>query len=155
MTSSLAKQMKTALPDPARAIGDISWPSISLIGVYASLIAALYVLIGMNPTPVVWQFLSACAIAVIPVVAPVLTIWFVYSIAYALAVYSTSVEFLITARDAMIPAILDAARRLVQSRYTSLNLTPRLTGSLRGSTNAGLPDSLSVGWHPGASPHLA
>ena len=155
MTNSLLKKTHKALPAPLRVAWDISWPSISLIGVYASLIAALYVLIGMNPTPMVWQFLSACAIAVIPVVAPVLAIWFVYSIAYALAVYSTSVEFLITVRDAMIPAILDAARRLVQSRYTPLNLTPRLTDRLRGSTNAGLPDSLSVGWHPGASPHLA
>ena len=141
------------MPRPRNLAGEIVKPFVFVLGGMAICLAALYLMIGQDPTVPVTRFLADSGEAVAPFAAFLSTVWLLYLWIYVLAGASLSDLWMIVRTPDWFAGLL---RRLYLSLHPGSTLVVCLiaASSLVRLYRPCLPVRPAVGWRSGDSVQL-
>ena len=140
-------------PGPRYLAWQMFTPFVVVLGGMALYLAALYLLVGQDPTVPVGHFLAESSVAVAPFAAFLATVWVPYLWTYVLAGVSASELWIVTKTPDLLAGLL---RRLHLSFSGSTLVVCLITASssLVRLYSPYLPVRLAMGWRAGDSVQL-
>ena len=140
------------MPRPRALAGEMFKPFVVVLGGMALYLAALYLMVGQDPTVPVGRFLAASAEALGPFAAFLFTVWLLYLATYVLVGASLSDLWIIARAPGWFAGLL---RRLHLSLPGSTLVVCLIApSSLARLYRPYLPVRMAMGWRAGDSVQL-